>query len=63
MSVSLYRYTEDCAGKECPGDCDLCKENMEMNLFDEEELHPNATVQILRNTITGVVSIGWWDNE
>lgn len=26
MSVSLYRYTTNCDGKPCAGDCDLCKE-------------------------------------
>lgn len=24
MSVSLYRWTEACEGKPCPGDCDEC---------------------------------------
>lgn len=35
----------------------------ETNLYDEEEIHKNATVQILRNSITGEESIGWWENE
>lgn len=34
----------------------------EINLYDEEELHHNCTVQILRNSITGEVSVGWWEN-
>ena len=34
-----------------------------MNLFDDEILHPNCTVQELRNTETGEVSFGWWENE
>ena len=34
-----------------------------INVFDEVEVHDNCTVQILRNTITGQTSIGWWDNE
>lgn len=25
MSVSLYRWTEACDGKPCPGDCDMCE--------------------------------------
>lgn len=29
MSVSLWRYTEDCNGNPCPGDCDLCEKNLE----------------------------------
>lgn len=24
MSCSLYRWTEECEGKPCPGDCDIC---------------------------------------
>lgn len=32
-------------------------------IYDEEEIHPNCTVQILRNSVTGDISIGWWDNE
>lgn len=37
--------------------------DIETNLFDEEEIHENCTVQILRNSITGEVSIGWWEND
>ena len=36
---------------------------VETAIFDEEEIHPNCTVQILRNSVTGEVSIGWWDND
>ena len=25
MSVSLWRYTEQCEGRPCPGDCDCCE--------------------------------------
>lgn len=33
MSVNLWRYTEDCEGQPCSGDCDNCsKEDSE----DEE---------------------------
>ena len=35
----------------------------EPNLYDEEEIHENCTVQILRNSVTGEESIGWWENE
>lgn len=30
------------------------------NLFDVEEVHENCTVQVLRNSITGTVSVGWF---
>lgn len=35
----------------------------EINVYDEVEEYPNCTVQILRNSITGKESIGWWKNE
>ena len=31
MSCSLWRYTEECEGRPCPGDCDLCD-------FDSDEV-------------------------
>ena len=35
----------------------------ETNIYDEEEIHENCTVQVLRNSITGEESVGWWINE
>lgn len=32
-------------------------------VYDQEIIHPNCTVQILRNSITGAESVGWWKNE
>lgn len=32
-------------------------------MFDIEELHENCTVQILRNSYTGEMSLGWWENK
>lgn len=29
-------------------------------IFDHEEIHENCTVQILSNSVTGEVSVGWW---
>lgn len=29
-------------------------------VYDQEEIVENATVQILTNTVTGDVSVGWW---
>lgn len=31
--------------------------------YDKVETHENCTVQILTNTQTGEVSVGWWENE
>lgn len=36
---------------------------LETNIFDEEEVYENCTVQILRNSVTGEESIGWYVNE
>lgn len=34
----------------------------ETNIYDIEEVHENCTVQILRNSLTGETSVGWWKN-
>ena len=36
---------------------------VETNFFDKEEIFENCTVQVLTNTATGEVSVGWWRNE
>lgn len=36
---------------------------VETNLYDKEEIYPDCTVQVLTNTATGDVSVGWWKNE
>ena len=38
-------------------------ETVKVNVYDEVEIHPNCTVRILKNTETGEISIGWWENE
>ena len=35
---------------------------VEVNIYDHEEIHENCTVQIWSNTVTGATSIGWWKN-
>lgn len=37
--------------------------SVDTTVYDEEEIHPNCTVQIWRNSVTGEVSVGWWENE
>lgn len=37
--------------------------HLETNMFDEVEIHENCTVQILKNSVTGEISIGWWENN
>ena len=38
-------------------------EEIDIPIYDKETRHENCTVQILENTKTGRVSIGWWENE
>lgn len=40
-----------------------CGVSIETNIFDKEEIIENCTVQILKNSVTGEVSVGWWRNE
>ena len=35
---------------------------IEVNIYNHEEIHENCTVQIWSNTVTGATSIGWWEN-
>ena len=59
----MHLYDPDiCEGHFCPKDCDNCQ-YVESNLYDEEEILPNCTVQILRNSVTGATSVGWWENK
>ena len=42
---------------------ELPEQTVETNLFDKEEIHDNCTVQVLTNSVTGEVSVGWWEND
>lgn len=37
--------------------------NIETNIFDKRKLITNCTVEILENSITGEISIGWYRTE
>jgi hypothetical protein len=41
----------------------VAQQRIETGIYDIEEVHPNCTVQIWRNSQTGEESIGWWENE
>ncbi len=47
--------------KPCPGD----PEEVEtlVAFYDVVEEHDNCHVQVLRNSQTGEVSVGWWPNS
>lgn len=32
----------------------------EVNIYDKEETYHGCTVQVLKNTVTGQTSVGWW---
>ncbi len=32
----------------------------DMNVYDDEEIHNNCTVQVWKNSATGQTSVGWW---
>lgn len=38
-------------------------EKIELNIFDEEEIHTNCTIVIWRNSVTGEESVGWYENS
>ena len=59
-------YEEDISEDRRRDDCplvELPEQTIETNIFDIEEIHHNCTVQILTNSVTGEVSVGWWENE
>lgn len=33
------------------------------NIYDTEEIHHGCTVQVLRNSVTGETSVGWWKEK
>lgn len=39
------------------------RKNIETNIYDQEEIHHNCTVQILHNSFTGEQSVGWWKED
>ena len=38
-------------------------EIVDTSLFDEEEVYYPCYVQVLRNSVTGETSVGWWQEE
>ena len=36
---------------------------IDVAVYDEREVHTGCTVEILRNSVTGDVSIGWWEED
>lgn len=36
---------------------------IDKDLNDVYRMYPDCSVQVLSNTVTGEVSVGWWQNE
>ena len=36
---------------------------VDANIYDIVEVHENCTVEILKSSVTGAISIGWWRND
>ena len=43
--------------------CNKINATVESNIYDEEEVYYDCTVQVLRNSITGETSVGWFRND
>ena len=43
--------------------CNKINATVESNIYDEEEIYYDCTVQVLRNSITGETSVGWFKND
>ena len=76
LAWALYRVWKKADGQkdwdeDCIRDCRNCWRTkqktdvvaVETNIYDKEEIFPDCTVQVLTNTATGEVSVGWWKNE
>lgn len=42
--------------------CGYMDEVFAINVYDECEIHENCTVEIWKNSTTGEISIGWYEN-
>ena len=68
----LSRYSEKCLSDKLDYDFaravtaaikELRGTKVTTSIYDQEEIHENCTVQVLTNTVTGEVSVGWWNNK
>ena len=57
MSVSKWRYTEECNGRPCPGDCDYCS-------FEPTDLISRAdAIEAVKDTILKRFNLADWYEE
>ena len=64
-TAELYCNSYVLSQENRPDWCPLHKvpDESDIPIFDKETRIDNCTVQILENTETGEVSIGWWRND
>ncbi len=43
--------------------CVLYEPTVETGIFDIVEEHDHCHVQVLKNSITGEISVGWWEEK
>ncbi len=57
ISVSWMHFdgTEECQKRTVA--------TVDVPIYDKEETYTNCSVQVLTNSVTGDVSIGWWQEE
>ena len=60
LSALQTRYELDVSKTQNPSET---FQSVDLSLYDVEEIHENCTVQVWRNSVTGEVSVGWWENE
>lgn len=45
-------------------DCGNTEEwTVDANIYDISELYEDCTVEVLKNSVTGKISVGWWRND
>ena len=56
---------QDATAERMAVDCPIVEteEEPEIRLYDKEEVYHGCTVQVLTNTVTGAVSMGWMKEE
>ena len=61
---SCANYIEDdpCCGCDGTEESHGSYEETAAGVYDTVEEYPDCTVQVLRNSATGEVSVGWWEN-
>ena len=60
---SIYEGIEKMPSAVEPLESEFGTGTFSMSVYDVEEVHENCTVQVLKNSMTGERSLGWWKND